>query len=212
MTAFERELRRVLADPPVEVLPDAAVPLAGLERRVTRARRRRTAASAVSVAAVLAFGVSGAAALTRPIPAAPANADAAHRADRQAAVAGPQVEADTRRPPDAVLDAARRAVAGSAGVPAGKLRWVKVGLGNATVYFVQIPMRSTTSCRVCRDPAAIPSGGAVIELRVGRPQVPYGAAARAAPDTTFPGYTTRTTGTASDLSALGTVYEYPVPR
>src|SRR6266487_3525113 len=65
MTAdLERELRRLMADPPVDTADaDAIGPVAALGRRVARVRARRRVAT-LSAVVVLVGGLSSAAALT----------------------------------------------------------------------------------------------------------------------------------------------------
>ena len=207
---LENELRRTLADPPV-ALPEVADPVPELGRRVTRARHRRSAAAVLSVAAVLAAGVSGATALThRPAHPGPDAAAAAAGGPQARVSAGPDIA-----PPPEVVEAARSALTGVvSGTPAGPVRWVAVSAGE---YIVQIRLTGTATCKYCHDPAAGPDPvrGAFIEIRV-HAQVTADAAGHA------PGASTRVPAAAdpggytlqqhaTDLSRFGTVHQFPFP-
>jgi hypothetical protein len=214
MSGLEGELRRTLADPPVD-LAGGEPPLAAIERRIVRARQRRSAASVMSVVAVLAFGVSGVTVLGHRAG-TPADTSAAGHAlvPPRAAAPDPQAAAGGVAPPPAVVAAARQALAGVlGGTPAGTVRWVALG---AAGYRVQIPLLGTATCRYCHDPAAGPDPvrGAVIEFTVSMAFAADrggdGGAAAPVPAASPPGYTLLRRG--SDLSRYGTVHEFPFPK
>jgi hypothetical protein len=232
LSPVEEALRRALAEPPVaeDTWPDVAAPLAGLERRVVRARRMRAVGSAAAVVGVLAFGVSGAAALSRPIPqTGPSGvvADPPHRgtsgmysnpgsasvrpvpsppAAGRAQSANP--DPTRRQPPPELLAAARQALGEVIrGEPAGFLRWAQVQRGDMIEYHAQIPLSATTTCRACQDPGGIPASGAVIELTLLVPVHRTSGQADSTGSLPYPSFSLTAAGT--DLHRYGTVYEYP---
>jgi hypothetical protein len=216
MTAnLENELRRALADPPV-ALPEVADPVPDLDRRVTRARHRRSAVAVLSVAAVLAAGVGGASALTRRAV-GPGPVSAISFGPIRPPAAGPPAAAADIAPPPEVVAAARTALTGVvSGTPAGPVLWVAVGSGE---YIVQIHLTGTATCKYCRDPAAgaDPVRGSVIEVTV-QAKSTVDAAGRA-PGASAPvpsptdgnGSGWKMLARATDLSRFGTVHEFPFP-
>jgi hypothetical protein len=173
---LEQELRAALSDPPVELDTRRYSPVAELHRRLdVRARRRSIAMRTAAVVVVFSAGVIG-------IRALPSSTDAGSNGAGGGQALAPRTNDGAAQPvagvPPEVLAAARRALTLVVdGKPAGVLRWARDGAD----YRVQIPLVTTTTCKVCRDPGAIPQTGAVIELRV-----PAGAPDAAA-DPTVPG-------------------------
>jgi hypothetical protein len=199
VSELEQELRAALANPPVDedYLADFS-PLAALQDRIAaHVRRRRIAVSAATVVAVIAVGTVGIRALDAPnsLKSAqsiagghvPADTDTDARAGGGGANGpgvAPPAAASARGVPPEVLAAARQALTKVVnGKPAGVLRWAPSG----REYLVQIPLATTTMCKVCRDPGGIPESGAVIELRVPIMPTRSGGTAVAPVPTTAPG-------------------------
>lgn len=242
MSELERELRAALSDPPggADEL-DGFSPLDELRRRIdAHVRRRRIMASAAAVVAVFAFGAAGVRALnggevTSTAQSAngyavPANGDAGHELGSRGIPPPSVLTPSGSSAPAEVVAAARIALTKVVnGKPAGVLRWAPVG----DTYLVQIPLATTTRCKVCRDPGGIPETGAVIELRVPRaidasagghspvPSPPANSPQAGTPPgggtptihppaaSGFPGYRLLSTQAATDLSKLAGAQQAP---